>query len=338
MGSKTNTPGLLRTGVTPNTYGSGVTIPQIQVGKDGRIISASSVPVQGMVNGVFGNGRDGTAVADGAAVINGATLLGVTYTADRDLYYDNLTIDAGIILDMGGYRLYVKTSLTVNGNVVCNGENAIGPTGGSQSGSATGSLGRGGSGGSGSIAPGGGAGNAGTNITFAEGSMGGSGGSSLTGGLGNIGGIAGVPTLVAPQYGSYLGLPQAGLGVVFGSGGTDVIRGGSGGGGGGNEGGGADTAGGGGGGGGVLVVVARDITIAALNSFSVAGGNGGNAAGNAGGGGGGGGGVCILVYESLTGGAPANTDICPGGTEGVGAGTGDNGLPGSDGLLVELAV
>ena len=61
---------------------------------------------------VFGYGGDGD------VVISSNT------TLTRDMFYENLTVNEGKILSTGGYRIYVKNTLTLNGIIRNNGGNA----------------------------------------------------------------------------------------------------------------------------------------------------------------------------------------------------------------------
>jgi len=49
-------------------------------------------------------------------------------TLSRDMYYDNLTVDAWIRLSANWYRIFVRNTLTVNGIISNNGSNASGST------------------------------------------------------------------------------------------------------------------------------------------------------------------------------------------------------------------
>lgn len=82
----------------------------------------------------FGDGSDGDAVCDGSTSVTGMSRSGSTYTMTRDVYFDDLTINASVIVNMNGYRVFVRDTLTVNGLIHRNGNaggNASGTTGGS---------------------------------------------------------------------------------------------------------------------------------------------------------------------------------------------------------------
>ncbi len=146
-------------------------------------------PLSGL--GLFGDGSDGTATMDGVSVVTGATLVSGVYTAQRECFYNNLTINPGIVWKPDGWPQYVKGTLTNNGQIDSNG--GAGGT------SLVGGVGTGGDpaytgarvlplpavGVSG--APGQGSGFPGLNSTQAPQ------GFSNTGGVGGVGGTAGTP-------------------------------------------------------------------------------------------------------------------------------------------------
>jgi hypothetical protein len=65
---------------------------------------------------LFGDGSDGD------VIISSNT------TLTRDMYYNDLTINSGITLNTGGYRIYIKGTLTNNGVIANNGNDASGDT------------------------------------------------------------------------------------------------------------------------------------------------------------------------------------------------------------------
>jgi hypothetical protein len=83
--------------------------------------------------GFFGDGTDGSATLSGNA------------TLTRDYNYENLTINTGITINTGGFRLYVRNTLTLNGTATIqrtpnnggNGGNSPGQAGGTAGTSAT---------------------------------------------------------------------------------------------------------------------------------------------------------------------------------------------------------
>jgi hypothetical protein len=62
---------------------------------------------------VWGDGSDGN------VIINSNT------TQTRNMYYYNLTVASGNILNTGGFYIFVKNNLTLNGNISLNGINAM---------------------------------------------------------------------------------------------------------------------------------------------------------------------------------------------------------------------
>jgi hypothetical protein len=118
------------------------------------------------LGGIIYGGNLGTyfgTSADGSATLSAST----TLTSDK--HYTNLTINSGVVLNTGGYRLFVSGTLTNNGTIRRNGN--TGGTGGN--GTATGGVG----------ATGGTAGTGGT--ALASGSLFG----SLVGSAGGAGGV-----------------------------------------------------------------------------------------------------------------------------------------------------
>lgn len=52
---------------------------------------------------LYGNGSDGNVVVS------------TNITITSDMYYNNLTVNSGVILNTNGYRVFVKDALTLNG-------------------------------------------------------------------------------------------------------------------------------------------------------------------------------------------------------------------------------
>ena len=210
------------------------------------------------LGGVFGDGSDGD-----------ATIAAAT-TLSRDMYYDNLTIAPGIRLNPGGYRVFVRGTLTLGtgASIARDGNDAT--FGGAGAALAAGTLGGSGAGGSG--------GN----------------GGSVTNSLGGAGGaFSGFSAGSATPPSAAVGGPQAfaaALGAITGR--TldgQLVTGGAGG-----------AAGNGGapagaGGGGVVVVVARTIVATGTASITANGGAGLSSGQT---GGSGGGGVVVVVSTS----------------------------------------
>lgn len=287
-------------------------------------------------SGIFSYG-DGS---DGDVTISANT------TLTRDMYYRNLTVSSGAVVNTGGYRIFCSVSLTMTGSSRIHqdgnaGGNAVGQGGGSTSGTPGAAL----AAGYFKATPaGGGEGSAGGSVTHALGGVGGSGG---TGGeqfgpghVGGAGGGAGTAPaanvkLIANWHLSTL--LDIDTGVATATGNTALFMGGSSGGGGGFAGnGGFGRGGGGGGAAGIVAIYAKSITIGAGSSITATGGNGGTGSATGGGGGGGGaGGIVILVYNALVNSGSITAAAGTGGTGGA-AGSGPGtfvavGVSGSDG-------
>jgi hypothetical protein len=65
---------------------------------------------------IYGTGVDGSVTLDGTTTILGMTPSSNIYTMTADLYFHNLTINAGVRLQPNGYRIFVKNILTMNNN------------------------------------------------------------------------------------------------------------------------------------------------------------------------------------------------------------------------------
>jgi hypothetical protein len=187
---------------------------------------------------IFGDGNDGNVT------------ISVNTTLSRDMFYNNLTVNSGVTLNPGGYRIFVKGTLTNNGLIARDGNNATLQLGGEALADAE--LGGSGAGGGGTLGFGGEPGG--------DGGMGGAGG-----GGGSDGGSGGAASATTKIRSSILALGIGGA----------VIRLKGGGGGGSGSGDSVNYGGGGGSGGGVILVVAKIIT----NNGTIRA-NGGNGAGD----------------------------------------------------------
>jgi len=67
---------------------------------------------------IFGTGVDGDATLDGSTTILGMTPFLSVYSMTTDLFFNNLTINAGVRLAPNGYRIFVKNILTLNSNSI----------------------------------------------------------------------------------------------------------------------------------------------------------------------------------------------------------------------------
>lgn len=297
---------------------------------------------------IYGDGSDGDVVVSS------------NDTLTRDMYYNTLTVNTGVTLKTGGYRIFVRGTLTVVGtglidNPGGSGGNASGTTGGTAGSAAdsgilggTPAAGRAGENGSVSLPIGNGA----PGIDVSN-SIGVDGAASGQGGIGDAdwsqpgaepGGTATAPAASSGGWNSVLNIADCLdiTGIAYeGSAGSS-----SGGLGAGDD---VSVAGGAGGGsgapGGKVWVFAKTVVGAAqIRSTGGNGGNGsdgGSGGGNTGGGGGGGGGsggVVVLVYNSKDGSPSAPGGA--GGSGGAGVGTGGSGNAGSNGnsgVVIEIA-
>jgi hypothetical protein len=299
---------------------------------------------------IFGDGTDGDGTMNGAATVFGLTPSASKYTATTDIFANNLTINTGVTLNMAGYKLFVKGTLTTLGTadisrIATNGGNGtdgqsatfgVGGTAGSAlpAGSLQGAVAGQNGGNGGNNTSNGNPGVAGTNITKSIGVFGVSGaaGGASGGGAqsGGAGGAAG--TKVGTVFNKINNAMAAYMMYDFMPTG-DFLRsstpsGGSGGGGGAGPLKGAAKGGGGGASGspgGIIWIAARSIVHA--GTIRAPGGNGGNGgsgssgqstgndgAGGGGAGSGGSGGVVIVIYSSRSG---TGTYTAPGGSAGI---------------------
>jgi hypothetical protein len=255
---------------------------------------------------------------------DGDVTISVNTTLTRDMVYNNLTVDVGVVLSPDGYRIFVKGTLTNNGTIrrngnagaVNNGLTATRVLGGSQHGGTRGIT----------ASPGG---PPTANDPDQEPTIGGNGGDGGAGST-SAGGTGAVP--VASTVGEPRALPflmpicqgitdpssrwWGGVSGCGGGGATGVAGGFA------------------GSGGGVILIAARTIvntgTIQANGGVGASGSAGG---GGSGAGGGGGGGFILLIYRSLD---DTGTIEAAGGAGGaIGAGF-SAGSAGSTGTIIEL--
>ncbi len=303
----------------------------------------------------FGDGSDGDVTVSAST----------TTTLTRDMYYDNLVVNGTI--NTGGYRIFVKGTISGSGTVANNGNNGSNGTAGG-SGGAAGAAGTatvgyftntaGGIGGAGKQNGSGNSGTAGTTIANALSTT--SGGNSGYGGgyNGATGAGAGVysSTTTAALTRFAISKFQTVAGVDINSAGGTVkytsAAAGGGGGGGGSSGGGAISGGGGGGGasGGIVAIFAKNWT--GTFTISSTGGNGGDGgagasggghvSGGGGGGGGGNGGYVFTVYGVKTWTGSYTLTAGSGGTAGAASGSpaeaGGAGIAGGSGVSKEIQI
>jgi hypothetical protein len=68
------------------------------------------------VDSVYGTGADGDAVLDGTTTVLSMAPSSSVYSMTQDLYFNDLTINAGVRLAPNGYRIFVKGTLKFMGN------------------------------------------------------------------------------------------------------------------------------------------------------------------------------------------------------------------------------
>jgi hypothetical protein len=326
------------TSSTNTIYGSGVLTTGAAV-----VTSASAAPTdvgQALITTSVTNATWQYPLAQmfwGSSTTNQTYSINTTLTAD--VYYQNVTINSGVVVTTAGFRMFINGTLTfgnASSSINANGNNGTAGGGGGAGGAAlaAGSIGGSTAGGAGgaAITPGSAGGNApaNTEVSAQAGGAGGSGNAGLA-----AGGAAGTTSLVAAANGGTNPLLDANLAPLCQDMFATRLTGGTGGGGGG---GGVGVIGGGGGSGGGMVMVAARIVVGA-GTITANGGNGGagvSALGNSsGGGGGGGGGTVVLIHGYFGGGFTSTQVTATGGTGGAAGGTGGNaGSNGSAGVTV----
>lgn len=297
----------------------------------------------------YGSGSDGNLVVS------------TTTTLTADKFYNNLTIDSGVIFNCGGYRLYTAGNLINNGTIRNNGNSggngatgAAGGAGGSAAaangvGNLAGSTGSD-AGGNGNAAAGSSTGNSGASTDLGSAAVaGGNGGAGFGGAGGTAGTIAAHSAETLSINSGFfpttltVNTTDTGQGVSFFKGSTSSFAlstsqiGSSGAGGGGD----GSLKGGGGGGGGATGAIVYILAKTIINNgtISAIGGNGGNGGvgnvglgcGGGGGGAGGTGGVIVLGFQTLTNNGTITVAGGTGGTGGLGQGGGNNGANGNNG-------
>lgn len=261
--------------------------------------------------GVKGNAAQGDIVWDGSTALA------------KDVFANNITIQAGATINTGGFRLFAKNRITIEGVLTRQGNPAQGLTGGVAVSANTCSGGTAG-GNAGTV------GNIGSNSTAQAIGMGGKGGN---GGAGTFAaGTAGAVTGPNAANGSTL-LPNTLAFALWDKTAPhqNPIAAASGGGGGG--GGVAQDGGGGGGGAGTIVIGCR--TLLGSGTITAKGGSGDNGTGDSGGGGGGGGGMVFISAQKVS--SSLTIDVSGGDPGTPGAGTGATGSFGTTGVIIRLA-
>lgn len=283
--------------------------------------------------GIYGDGSDGALVFDGTNAVTGASRSGTTYTLSRDIFATDITVNSGVTINTNLYRIFATGTLTNNGSIKLNGNDAAANVGGVGISNTTSSINNnnstkvGTAGGNGVTAS---AGAVGTNQSgnYTLGGRGGTGGTGTSGAGGAAGTLNAAPASAMPPRTA----PQAMSGRLLGGASDTVIYGGTGGGSGGGDA--SHQGGGGGGGAGIVIIVAKAFAGTGVIQARGGGGAAGQL-GNTGGGGGGGGGVILVVSGSVSSGAITGQTIdANGGTGGALSGTGTNGATGSNGLVI----
>lgn len=297
---------------------------------------------------IYGAGSDGDRTVTGNETLGDVSS---SLPTARPYFYNNLTIDAGAVLELVGnmgsspdnkqeIQLFVNGTLTVNGTIAANGADGdaaalgVGGFGAAvQAEAGPGGWSDGGADG-GSVPAGAAGGLAQNSANLSTGSGWRAGGVGGSGGTGGGAGGAGTPTVVGSDFDTpYVvdrWLPNL---TDFGSGGSfiqNVIGGGTGGG----AGGAGETANGGGGGGGggggrCIYIAARNIVVNGTGVIQANGGAGGDGAdatadpGDGGGaGGGGGGGLVFIVTQNLANTGTIEATAGAAGSAGAGLGAG----------------
>lgn len=286
----------------------------------------------GFSNLVFGGGTDGTFTADGSATPAWATRSGSVYTMTRDCACTTLTVNNGVTIKTGGFRVFCTAALVNNGNINYDGiPSSLGTGGTATTGGTAGASG--GTGGSSTTTTGGSP----SGVVVSLGGAGGNGGASGA----VAGGTGGSATIPSPGQGgiegAYTFYSVLTARPIFAASGaaTQAFSGGGGGAGGGSSGGISNAGGGGGGGGGVNVYA---YTVSGNGTISAAGAVGGVGRASNGAGGGGGGGGFIIIVTTTASVTSVNTFSVAGGVGGVGSGSGATGSTGGAGRLISFLV
>ena len=329
--SDPHAPYLMEDGTKPLTgnltVSAGVTIDGRDVGADGALLVTHLADPLGahpqyQPDALFGDGASG----------NG-TIVG-TVTLTKAMFYDDLTVPAGTVIETAGFPIYVRGTLTIEatGEIRMNGADAAAGVGGAAI-PASGVLGaQSGAGANGRATVGvGAAGNAPPANQMHPGGAGSAGGGGAAGG--QAGGAGGASTDFPATFGELRTPGHFSYGFLAAQGTPGFLAGGGGGGAGGCDPG-VDTAtsGGGGAGGGVVLVACYELDNS--GTIRADGGDGGDGAatgaGVAGGGGGGQGGqVHVFAWKTTA----LGTVQAAGGAGGTAAGGATDGVAGASGFI-----
>jgi len=149
-------------------------------------------------------------LADFGAGSDGDVTISSNTSLSRDMYYNNLTVDATFTLDTNGYRVFVKEAFANNGDIDNSGTGGSGITGGIGGGSANGTLAKGKDG-----------------LAGKTGQAGGAGGTTNAAGQHGTAGTPGSNSIASSAVINGLGNTVSGLHGLAGTGGSAVGPGGS---------------------------------------------------------------------------------------------------------------
>ncbi len=261
---------------------------------------------------------------------DGNVTIAVNTNLGRDMFYNILTVNAGVTLNTNGYRVFARR--IINSGVISN-DGGAGGNGGFASGGAAGAAAAAGSLGGGYAG--------GVGVTGAVNGTNGNSATNTLGGASGTGGVEGGGVFTPGNQGTVTA-PIAGAGgfreiwnalraiAIDSSGNVLPLRGGAGGPSGGCWTGNPNNASGGGGGGGGIVLICAEYIDNSAGVIRAKGGASGNSTGQTGASGAGGGGVVILIYDTLV----AGTEQATGGATG-GSWNGYNSNPGS-GTVIKI--
>jgi hypothetical protein len=271
--------------------------------------------------GEFGDGSDGDVTVS------------INTSLSRDAYYGTLIVNAGIILNTNGFRIFAKTNVACLGTIAAIGNAAAGSVAGA--GAASGSIGGGGNGASGAAGNGVAATNVTTNETPGYGGGGGAGGTGNGGATtSGAGGLVLSDTQIRTKPRRYDSISSGSEADLASSTRRAFYQGGAGGGSGGGPNG-AAAGGGGGGGGGVIIIVTPRLFIDTTGIITANGGAGASAGSNTGGGGGGGGGLVLVTADRML---NRGALTVAGGAGAATSGTGQAGQTGQAGRFIGINI
>lgn len=95
---------------------------------DGTIAYLSDLP-SGTLNGLFGDGSDGSAAFDGTSTPAGTSKSSNTYTLLRDVYYTDATVSSAVTIITNSFRIFCSGTLTTQAGSVIHNNGASGGNG-----------------------------------------------------------------------------------------------------------------------------------------------------------------------------------------------------------------